>query len=372
MRVRELREATSQLQPTATLGARDKAHPAIPRPIRSPRSGGGSRAGRDPGAAGNGLCGARRAASGHGPLHDDRLPGRLRPLRALAGPGARARLLDLAPDPRVDHAPAGRGRPGVGDRPGGHARDLRRPDRDRPRPRQARVRRRPALERGAGRLHERPRDHDHRRAAAEAVRLLDRCRHLPRRVEGVRGGPRPDAHRHARARGRGLGHPALASDLQQTPAGDPGGSRGGHRRLGGLRPRRPRGRDGRVAAPGSSHPRTPLDGRERRAGAAAGGARHHPGLADRHDRDRDQLRGPARGRGQARPGDDRCRRRERGGRLLPGVRGLDQRLADRRRRAVGGEDPAGRAGRGRAGRRSSCSSSTRCSPTCRRRRSRRW
>ena len=72
------------------------------------------------------------------------------------------------------------------------------------------------------------------------------------------------------------------------------GSRGGHRRLGGLRPGRPRGRDGRIPAPGSAHPRTSLDERRRRPGAAAGGARHHPGLADRHDRDRDQLRGPAR------------------------------------------------------------------------------
>ncbi len=283
------------LQLAAPLGARDQAHPAVPRPIRSTRPGGGSRAGRDPGPTGNGLRGARRAAGGHRPLHDDRLPGRLRPLRAFAGPGARARLLDLAPDPRFDHAPAGRGRSGVGDRPGGHARDLRRPDRDRPRPRQARVRRRPALERGAGRLHERPRDHDHRRAAAEAVRVLDRRRLVPRRAEGVRGRSRPDAHRHARARARGPRHPARAADPQQAPAGDPRGSRGGHRRLCGLRPGGPRGRDGRVPAPGSAHPRASLDGRRRRPGAAAGGARHHPGLADRHDRDRDQLRGPTRG-----------------------------------------------------------------------------
>ena len=50
---------------------------------------------------------ARRAAGGHGPLHDGRLPGRLRPLRALARARARARLLDLAADPRRDHAAAG-------------------------------------------------------------------------------------------------------------------------------------------------------------------------------------------------------------------------------------------------------------------------
>ena len=39
---------------------------------------------------------------------------------------------------------------------------------------------------------------------------------------------------------------------------------------------------------------------------------------------------------------------ERGGRLLSGVRGLDERLEDRGRRAVGGKDPAGRPGRRRA------------------------
>ena len=54
--------------------------------------------------------------------------------------------------------------------------------RDRARARQARLRRRPAVERGAGRLHERPRDHDHRRPAAEAVRLLHRRRRLRRRA----------------------------------------------------------------------------------------------------------------------------------------------------------------------------------------------
>ena len=231
----------------------------LPGPIRSTRPGGGGRAGRDPGAAGNGLRGARRPAGGHRPLYDDRLPGRLRPLRAFARPGARARLLDLPPDPRLDHAPAGRRRPGVGDRPGGHARDLRRPDRDRPRPRQARVRRRPALQRGAGRLHERPRDHDHRRTAAEAVRLLDRRRLLPLRAEGVRGRSRPDPRRHARARARRPRHPARASALHQAPAGDPRRSRRGHGRLGGLRPRRPRGRDDRVPPPGSAHPWTSLD-----------------------------------------------------------------------------------------------------------------
>ena len=118
---------------------------------------------------------------------------------ALFGP---SRVLVLGPDSSISPLILASitpllvvGRPGDRDRPGGHARDLRRPDRDRPRPREARVRRRPAVERGAGRLHERPRDHDHRRTAAEALRLLDRRRLVPRRAEGVRGRSRPDAHR---------------------------------------------------------------------------------------------------------------------------------------------------------------------------------
>ena len=41
-----------------------------------------------------------------GPLHDDRLPRRLRGVRPVAGAGARARLVGLAADPRRDHAAA--------------------------------------------------------------------------------------------------------------------------------------------------------------------------------------------------------------------------------------------------------------------------
>ena len=55
-----------------------------------------------------------------------------------------------------------------------------------PRPRQARLRRRPPLERGAGRLHERPGHHDHRGPAPEALRLLHRRRRVLRRAAGVR------------------------------------------------------------------------------------------------------------------------------------------------------------------------------------------
>ena len=61
----------------------------------------------DPRSAGHGLRAAGGASGGHRPLHDDRLPGRLCGVRALAGAGARSRLLDLAVDPRRDHAAAG-------------------------------------------------------------------------------------------------------------------------------------------------------------------------------------------------------------------------------------------------------------------------
>ncbi len=58
--------------------------------------------------------------------------------------------------------------------------------RDRPWTRQARIRRRPPVKGGAGRIHERPCDHDHRRPAAEAFRLLHARRFVPRGAARVR------------------------------------------------------------------------------------------------------------------------------------------------------------------------------------------
>ena len=52
-----------------------------------------------------------------------------------------------------------------------------------------RVRRRSALERGAGRLHERSRPHHHRRPAAQALRVLDRRRGLRSRAQGLLRAP---------------------------------------------------------------------------------------------------------------------------------------------------------------------------------------
>ena len=68
------------------------------------------------------------------------------------------------------------------------------------RARQARVRGRPPIEGGAGRLHERARDHDHRRPAAEVVRVLDPRRLVPGGGEGVRRRPRRTQSRDARRR----------------------------------------------------------------------------------------------------------------------------------------------------------------------------
>ena len=71
------------------------------------------------------------------------------------------------------------------------------------------LRRGPALQGGAGRLHERPRRHDHRRPAAEAVRVLDRRGLVPRRrskafFDGLDETQRRDA-------GRGLGRARRAA-----------------------------------------------------------------------------------------------------------------------------------------------------------------
>ena len=108
---------------------------------------------------------------------------------ALLGP---SRVLVLGPDSSVSPLIFAAIVPLLVDRRPGHGhrarRDARahgRPHRDRPRPRQARVRRRPALQGGPGRLHERAGHHHHRRPAAQALRLLDRRRHLRRRGQGV-------------------------------------------------------------------------------------------------------------------------------------------------------------------------------------------
>ena len=149
-------------------------------------------------------------------------------------------------------------------------------------------------------------DHDHRRPAAEAVRLLDRRRRLPRGGAGVLHQPRRDR----RDRRSCVGVAVLAVLLvlprftKRVPAilvavvgatvvsavlGLVGRGRG----------------DGRRAAAGRADAGAPVDRAQRRRAAAARRRGHHAGVADRHDRHRDELRGPAGRRGRARPGDDR-------------------------------------------------------------------
>ena len=71
------------------------------------------------------------------------------------------------------------------------------------------------------------------------------------------------------------------------------GVRRRHRGLGGVRARRARRGHGRRAAPGDSHAHVPLDQRRRCRSPAHRRGGHHARVPDRHDRHRDELRGPA-------------------------------------------------------------------------------
>ena len=185
--------------------------------------------------------------------------------------------------------------------------------------------------------------HDHRRPAAQAVRLLDRRRRLRRRGRAVRREPRPDRRDDAARRRRRARRAARAARASR---------------------RRSRPCSSRSSAPRSSRRRSisPTRRRDRRV-AAAGRARRRPSrgrassdvgplliaavgitLVSLTDTIAtvDELRRPARRRGRAQPGDGRHRRGERRRRALPGLRRVDQRLAHRRRRAVGRQEPAHR------------------------------
>ena len=149
--------------------------------------------------------------------------------------------------------------PATADRARRHVGDPGRRHLHRARDRQARLRRRPALERGAGRLHERARHHHHRGAAAQALRLLHRRRRL-------RGGDRrvlPRARRHRRhdtrrrrVRARRAAGPA------PTGAPRPRHPRRGRRRHGGVSGGRPglrRRRDRRGPSPGHAASERAMD-----------------------------------------------------------------------------------------------------------------
>ena len=177
------RQVVNVVVPGVHLADCADAGPLRPRYPRGPhvREGLGTRRSRrgpcarsDPRAAGNGVRRARGSARRHRPLHHDRVPRGLRDLRALARPGPRSGLLGVTADLRGDRTTARHGRFGERGRARRHARLARRRDRDRARHLPAGFRGRPALERGASRVHERIGRHDRGEPTAEALRLLDR------------------------------------------------------------------------------------------------------------------------------------------------------------------------------------------------------
>ena len=356
-----------------TLGARGSRRSHLPERVAAPRRGRRRRAGRDPRPAGHGLCAAGRAAR-RSPASTRRSPAwsatpLFGPSRVLVlGPG----LLDLAADPRRDHAAARRRRTrasaialagmlailvglieiGLGLGKLGFVADLL--------SKEVQV----GYMNGLG-------DHDHRRPAAEAVRLLHRRRLLPRGGAGVLRRPRPDAHRPRCVVGaRRARRAARAAALH---AKRPGGARRGrrrHRRVGACSTSQPTASTRSGALPqGVPAPALPVDDASDVGPLLIAARRHHAGLAHRHDRHGDELRGPPRRRGRAQPGDDRDRRGQHRGRA-------SSRASPSRRAARAPRWPNSRAPRASSPGSSApgswrccCCSSTRCWPTCRRRRS---
>ena len=160
-------------------------------------------------------------------------------------------------------------------------------------------------------------DHDHRRPAAEAVRLLDRRRRRSstRSRRSSTTSTRPTRRRSLV--GLGVLVVLLVLPRVTTPDARRSSSRSSARPSSRRSSASPTTASRRSASlPQGVPDAEPSRGRsvERRRAAAGRRARHHPRLADRHDRDRDQLRRPARRRGRARPGDDRHRRGEHRGR----------------------------------------------------------
>ena len=181
----------------------------------------GRRTGADDaaGSAGDGVRRARGPAGDHRSVHHDPVPDRLRRVRPVADSRARSGLVagadDRGDDPadrRLERQSRARDRAGV------DARADRRGDHDHGGDREARVRRRPALQADADRLHERPRADDPDRAAPEAVRVLRRRERADQRGPRIRG--RAHLGRCRRRRRR---------DRTGQPRGDPGASGAGCR-----------------------------------------------------------------------------------------------------------------------------------------------
>ena len=266
----------------------------LPQVVAAPRSGRRSRAEHAPGASGNGVRGAGGPARDHRPVHDGPLPDRLRSVRSLSHPRARPGLLTRADDrgdAPADHRIRRRSRPC--DRAGVDARPAGRCDRDRRGPGEARVHCRPAVQAHPDRLHERARADDPGRAAAEALRLLDRGERTDRRGAEVRQRARVGGRR-GRRRCRGGGQPRADPDPPALAAPHPrraGRGRRRDRRDLGARSLRPRGLARRDPARGAALPHLAEPG-VRPPAPGCGSPRHRAGIPDRHDLHRFGVRGP--------------------------------------------------------------------------------
>ena len=117
----------------------------------------------------------------------------------------------------------------------------------------------------------------------------------------------------------------------------------------GARSLRPRGFARRDPARGAAVPHLAEPG-VRPPPPGCGSSRHRAGVSDRHDLHRFGVRGANAAGDRRQQGDDRHRRGECRGRLVPGLPGQHERLAHGRGRAGRREDPAHRAGRGRGDR----------------------
>ena len=295
-----------------------------------------------PRPTGDGVRRVGRPPRDHRAVHVDPLPARIRGLRAVQDPRARTGLVARADDRRHDPPSSRRRwRPGTRGRSRLDARAARRCLHGRRRSVRTGIRRGPALEADHDRLHERPGDHDRGRSAAEAVRVLRRCKRPARRDKSIRGRcrRRQDGDRRARRRRlrtrRDPRSPAVSAE-------DPGHPRGSGRldpRNEPVRPGEPRSRARRNAAARLSTADAARYQDLRHPAADRGRSRDRPRRPCRHDLDCIGLRRTYRPGRRRQPGDGRDRCREHRRRLLPGLPGQHQRLADGGCRAGRRKDP---------------------------------
>src|SRR5215218_7576696 len=319
----------------------------IPPVLAASRRGGGDRADRPAGPRRHGLRTGLGTARHLRALRHHRPAGRVRRRRAQPDPRPWSRLVPGPPD-RGRHPAPGRRQRGAGRRPGGHAGDplgrAVRAGRAGP----LRLHRRPAVQSGALRLHERDRADRAAEPAAQALRLLRRRPGRDSRGTSL-----------CRRRRRRPDQPGGAGHRRRLPGRDPGVQAVAAEGPGRARRRgRGDGRGGRVR-PGTAV--RPLGGGTAPQGAAVVPAaqrprpgprsprgrshRDRPGLVRRHQPALADLRDPGRLPGKPEPGAGRPRRGQRRRRPLPGVLGQQQLLTDAGRRSRRRQDAGDRGGR---------------------------